>query len=232
VAILLRIVAKDWSDAGWKPAFRRHWAMYAAIIAGVPLAMLITILLGTIVGITTVTGFKWYGYLEKVLPGIGVFLVFAAFEEIGWRGYLAPKLVKLGLNDFITYLVTGLVWATWHLPFIFQLAWVYNTSDPLLFIPGFYLSMIAYAMVYHEVRLLTGSVMPAILLHALTNAVQHPMAAGFMHMKPGSEILGSFTGLFVIALTAGLGMGLRYYRMRNVARSAPGTDQTKQFHPR
>ena len=42
---------------------------------------------------------------------------FALAEEIGIRGYLLPKLLPLGRKRAL--LVSGLVWATWHMPLIF-----------------------------------------------------------------------------------------------------------------
>jgi membrane protease YdiL (CAAX protease family) len=39
---------------------------------------------------------------------------FSLAEEIGIRGYLLPKLLPLGRKRAL--LVSGLVWATWHMP--------------------------------------------------------------------------------------------------------------------
>jgi membrane protease YdiL (CAAX protease family) len=44
----------------------------------------------------------------------GPILAFA--EEIGWRGYLQPRLAFLGERTAV--LVIGLVWICWHLPYV------------------------------------------------------------------------------------------------------------------
>jgi hypothetical protein len=43
-------------------------------------------------------------------------LTFALLEEIGIRGYLLPKLLPLGRTTALA--LSGLVWATWHMPLI------------------------------------------------------------------------------------------------------------------
>jgi len=42
--------------------------------------------------------------------------LFGLGEELGWRGYLLPKLMPLG--KFRAYLILGVVWGLWHLPLI------------------------------------------------------------------------------------------------------------------
>ena len=37
-------------------------------------------------------------------------------EEFGWRGYLQPKLMPLGIRKAI--LLTGFIWGLWHAPVI------------------------------------------------------------------------------------------------------------------
>lgn len=44
-------------------------------------------------------------------------LTFSLGEEIGWRGYLLPRLLPLGETSAFT--LTGLIWALWHFPLIF-----------------------------------------------------------------------------------------------------------------
>jgi membrane protease YdiL (CAAX protease family) len=46
---------------------------------------------------------------------------FSLAEEIGFRGYLLPKLLPLGRRRAL--LVSGLVFATWHTPLITTTYW-------------------------------------------------------------------------------------------------------------
>lgn len=218
VAILLRIVTRDWSDAGFKPAIRKNVRWYIISILACPVIMALTLLFGAMVSASSVIGFSMASYIKMVLPGMAVFFIFAIFEEFGWRGYLSPKLSSLGINDYLACAIVAVVWATWHLPFIRELTWTYAGPESLLtFIPRFYLGCFAMAIFYNELRIMTGSVWPAVLLHCLTNSIQHPLAADFLKIVPGTEYLVSFNGLFMIAATGLLGVALNLWRKRKVS---------------
>lgn len=49
-------------------------------------------------------------------PAINVFATMG--EELGWRGYLLPKLLPLG--QWKAILLSGLIWGVWHAPAILQ----------------------------------------------------------------------------------------------------------------
>jgi membrane protease YdiL (CAAX protease family) len=218
VAMLMRTVTRDWSDAGLKPAIRENALWYGLTILAVPVMMGFTLLSGTMTSAASISGFSMGTYLNLVLPGIGVFFIFAVFEEFGWRGYLVPKLASSGMNRFLAYAIVTIVWATWHMPYIRELTWVTSGSEELITaIPRLYLMFFAYAILYYELRLVTGSVWPAVLLHCLTNAIQHPLAADFLKIVPGMEYLVSFNGLFIIGLVGLVGIALNRWRMRKVA---------------
>lgn len=84
--------------------------------------------------VSSLPGFALNPYLQMVMPGLAVFFMFAIFEEFGWRGYLAPKLASLGINRYLGYAITVVVWATWHLPYIRELSWVYSAEDLATFL--------------------------------------------------------------------------------------------------
>jgi len=44
--------------------------------------------------------------------------LFAVGEEVGWRGFLLPRLLPLGQTRAI--LVSGIIWGAWHIPAIAQ----------------------------------------------------------------------------------------------------------------
>jgi membrane protease YdiL (CAAX protease family) len=215
VAVLMRLVTRDWSDAGLWPALRKNAKWYLFIILACPVIVVLTLLFGAAVSASTLSEFSMASYLQMVLPGLAMFFIFAIFEEFGWRGYLVPKLDAIGINSFIGAAIIAVVWATWHLPYMRELTWTYNTSQDLVtFIPRFYLMMFAYSILYYEIRLITGSIWPAVLLHALTNAIQHPLDAEFMTITTGQEYLVSFSGLFMMVLVGLLGIALNRWRMR------------------
>ena len=71
--------------------------------------------------ILSVSEFVMMPYLKTMLPALAVFFIFSFFEEFGWRGYLVPKLVSIGINGYLASAIVGVVWASWHLPFILEL---------------------------------------------------------------------------------------------------------------
>lgn len=218
VALLMRTVTHDWSDAGFKPAIRKNVRWYLFIILGGPVMMVLLVLAGKITSFSAVSGFSLLPYLKMVLPGIVVFFITATFEEVGWRGYLVPKLASLGINNFLAYAIVAVVWSTWHMPYIRELTWVSSVQeDVLVSIPRLYLMFFAYTILYNEIRLMTGSVWSAVLFHSFVNAIQHPLSAEYLQIVPGQEYLVSFSGLFMIAFAALLGIALNRWRMHKEA---------------
>ncbi|GAA3645841.1 CPBP family intramembrane metalloprotease [Microbacterium marinilacus] len=108
--------------------------------------------------------------LQIVNLVIGAFflnLVPALGEEIGWRGWLLPKLLPLG--PWAAIGLSGVIWGLWHAPLIL-LGYNYPGTPGWLAI----LAMIALSTVIGGVfgwlRLRGGSVWPAALAHSTFNA--------------------------------------------------------------
>jgi membrane protease YdiL (CAAX protease family) len=88
-------------------------------------------------------------------------------EEIGWRGFLAPRMVaRFGFTWGA--ILTGVVWAFWHLPLI--LLGTYNNGTPWWFgFSCFSLGVISFSVVLTWLRLKSASVWPCALCHASHN---------------------------------------------------------------
>jgi len=99
-------------------------------------------------------------FLKNSLPG-------AFGEELGWRGFLFPELHRM--TSFTTAsLIGGVVWVLFHLPLI--LFADYNSSAPRAFAVGmFFISATALTFVINWFRAKSGSVWPAVVLHASHN---------------------------------------------------------------
>jgi membrane protease YdiL (CAAX protease family) len=93
--------------------------------------------------------------------------IFALGEEIGWRGFLVPELAKLG-TFATTCWVSGATWAVWHYPLILFRG--YNSGTPKWFaLLVFTWMVVASSFVYAWMRLASGSLWPAVILHASHN---------------------------------------------------------------
>ena len=101
-------------------------------------------------------------------------LTFALAEEIGIRGYLLPKLLSLGRRRALA--LSGLVWATWHMPLIL-LTPVFPVGNELISLPLFYGTVVAASFFYGYLRIYTGSVWPTSLAHAVHNAAWGALGA-------------------------------------------------------
>jgi len=146
------------------------------------------------------------------------------FEEAAWRGYLAPKVYSLRLNDFVGHLIVGLVWGAWHIPyylFFLDRAVLQNfsTLDLAAFIPLSIVVMISWGMVYGEIRLLTNSIWPAVLMHMVEDAFLNQLfTENHIRIVPGTDWLVSpVNGLISIFLFIALGVGLRQLRKRKMS---------------
>ncbi len=88
-------------------------------------------------------------------------------EEIGWRGFLTPLLTSQW-GFVAATLVTGAMWASWHMPLIFFSA--YNAggvqwAEAL----SFFIMITAFSGPLAWLRLKSGSLWPAAMLHATHN---------------------------------------------------------------
>lgn len=92
----------------------------------------------------------------------------AAGEEIGWRGYMLSRLIDAEVPAPI--LVSGLIWGIWHVPLIF--GGVYLAGPPPALSALLWMATATgLSFVFARLRLQTGSVWPAIMLHAAWNAI-------------------------------------------------------------
>jgi len=94
-------------------------------------------------------------------------MVFALGEEIGWRGLLVPELAKTtGFTN--TALISGAAWSVYHYPLI--LFANYNSGTPKWFaLIAFTWMVVAASFVFAWMRLKSGSLWAAVILHASHN---------------------------------------------------------------
>jgi CAAX protease family protein len=92
----------------------------------------------------------------------------AAGEEIGWRGYMLTRLIDAGVPKPV--LASGIIWGVWHVPLI--LGGVYLAGPPpALSALLWMVTATSFGFVFARLRLETGSVWPAIALHASWNSI-------------------------------------------------------------
>jgi membrane protease YdiL (CAAX protease family) len=102
-----------------------------------------------------------------VVLGTVLSLSSALGEELGWRGFLVPKLAE-GTTFTRTALVSGTIWSAWHMPLIILADYNGGTSVPYS-IACFVVMVLGISFPLAWLRLRSGSVWPAALLHASHN---------------------------------------------------------------
>jgi hypothetical protein len=228
VNILLRLFGGDgWRDFGFKPNFRKSWKWYLVAIAIVPVIVAITMGLGVAVNAISLPGFSQKGVNTFIPLAIAAFvgsLVKNIFEEFAWRGYLTSRFNAIKLHPFVSSILTGFVWAGWHIPYyLYFLDRSVLEAHTTLSMPAFilmaFLLLPLQALAYGELRLLSKSVWPSWLLHNFANALSLPLLSyGFVTLNkgfagvllsPGSE------GLLYSLLMGSAGLWMYRIRMRN-----------------
>jgi membrane protease YdiL (CAAX protease family) len=116
-------------------------------------------------------------YNGQFPPNFPVFLVTMLFngtlsavlEEVAWRGFLVPQMIKL--TSFTkTAIITGLIWAIWHYPLIIY-SNIRSGNTPLPYsLVCFTIFVVGLSFAAAWLRLKSGSVWTAALLHGSHNA--------------------------------------------------------------
>lgn len=94
-------------------------------------------------------------------------LILATGEELGWRGFLVPTLART-ISFGLTALLSGAIWAAWHMPLIMMAD--YNAGTPAWYgVLCFTVGVLSLSVPLAWLRLRSGSVWPAAILHATHN---------------------------------------------------------------
>ncbi|MFD4655322.1 CPBP family intramembrane glutamic endopeptidase [Kitasatospora sp. NPDC058444] len=171
-----------------------------------------TLLLGALVGSYPFAGF---GSLDAGRAGswavqgsIGMLLSLPLFfgEEIGWQGFLFPRLLRPGRGEgrdggggaggrggggggtaalVRAYVLTGTAFALWHLPTLLM-GGQYPGRPWYLAVPALTVSCVLVLPVFTWLRLRSGSVVPAVLAHAFASSMSVSMVREFA--APGAEL--------------------------------------------
>ncbi|MEZ4833709.1 MAG: CPBP family intramembrane glutamic endopeptidase [Caldilineaceae bacterium] len=218
---------------GWRLNLRGNGRSYLLGTLALPLTMLAVLGIGLATGLAALNADATLAdYVVAVIPMAIIYLVFGLFEEVGWRGYLVPRVA--GWNDgLLGHVLVGVIWASWHFPYMAEL-WGHTDESLLTLLPRFVLGTIVFAVFYGEIRLRTGSVWPAVIMHWLGNTVANSLLSGFngegfINLSPGTIWLTSpgVEGTLMIVVFAVLG-GL-LYTSRKRSRHVPAVAQASMI---
>lgn len=222
VVIILRTFLGDgWKDAGLRPNFSGNLHWYAIAFLIFPLVALISLSLGATLGWMDFSGFDAGSYLSVFGTLFIVNIVKNIFEESVWRGYLTAKLIALNISDLSIYLIAGLVWGLWHLPYYMEFLpeeamYTVLPVSRIAFSVIAIGNMVVWTVMFTELFRLTGSVWVVVLLHAVEDAViNHLIIDGYVVISAGKEILISpICGIIPTAIYLLIGLVLRQQRIQ------------------
>jgi CAAX protease family protein len=168
-SVVARLALREgFADVSFRFGGRRGWA-------GIGFALAFPVVVGLAAyGVAWTTGLVGFdppsagGLLVPFVVGVFVSLVVVSGEEIGWRGYMLTRLIDAGVPRPV--LTSGVIWGLWHVPLV--LAGVYAAGpSPVLSAALIMVAITSFGYVIARVRLETGSVWPAVVLHAAWNRI-------------------------------------------------------------
>jgi membrane protease YdiL (CAAX protease family) len=133
-------------------------------------------------------------------PGLATiltqFIATRSLRGLGWRGLFVPELAKV--TSFTkTALISGVVWAAWHMPGIFLADYSHAGTPDLYAATMFAVTFVVISFPFSWLRLKSGSLWPAALFHASHNLFIFPI---FERLTSDAEIIPYITGEFGIGL--------------------------------
>jgi membrane protease YdiL (CAAX protease family) len=204
VLIMMLIITREgWSKEGWRSlglftaGFKGWWAafLFPAAVLVICNAILIVMGLASLHG----PGGDKSALQMAANVGAGLFISigFAFCEEIGWRGYMLPKL--LGLGTVAAVFLVGFLHGLWHLPLMLMTPFYHADGNPMIVVPMFLVTLTLAGAFYGYLRLLTGSVWPVAIAHGVFNLVWNLGSEVIKADRPETmEYIGGESGILVI----------------------------------
>lgn len=119
-------------------------------------------------------------------------------EEIGWRGFLLPKMSEIW-NVRTATIMSGAIWAVWHFPLM--IAGIYQAGTPIWYqLPMFTAELIAMTGILAFLRLKSNSVWPAVIFHASHNVFDQSIMAPLTIGERSAYFAGE-TGIITVVVS-------------------------------
>ncbi len=203
---------------GWRLG---SWKDYGMVVVSIPLVYLLSYAVTVLAGLGTLdlslkTFLRQFSAASApaiMPPGgapvviIGLFLVstlitpwinsvFAFGEELGWRGFLLPRLMSMGKAR--AYIALGIIWGLWHAPIVF--AGFNYPGYPWLGVIFMTALTTILGSIINELTLWSKSVFLASFVHGAFNSQAYGVWG--MVVPDTNPLLGGITGLTGFAAMA------------------------------
>jgi membrane protease YdiL (CAAX protease family) len=198
VLLMLLVITPDgYHRAGWA-----ELALHHAGFRYWPLALLgPSAVLVASYGAATLLGVLSWRFEPDAAINLAINIViisfFAFFEEIGWRGYMLPKLATRYPRTAPA--LVGFLHGVWHLP-LMLLTTAYNPAGNRLIVVPLFLAVLTVAgILYGYLRNASGSLWPVVIAHGTFNAVLGTLAgAAVIDNADTAAYVTGETGVFTL----------------------------------
>ena len=192
-SILTRLVTKEgFQNMYLRPKFKGNIRYYLLVFFGPTLLLFISAAvyflifpasfdpnLTTLKALTAASGstampaeqILWVSLLQVIVLGPIINIIPTLGEELGWRGYLLPRLRELH-SDRKALLISGVIWGVWHAPVI-VLGHNYGTEyfgHPWLGILAMVVFCVMLGIIEGYITIKLQSAIPAAMIHSTVNA--------------------------------------------------------------
>jgi uncharacterized protein len=206
VLIVMLVVTRDgYSRAGWRVLGIHRLGLsrwgFAVLVPLLVIGFAHCVVWGTgLADVARPAG--WFGSvlapLWILLAIVGLTLTQSLGEEIGWSGYLLPRLRSLGMRRAM--FLRGLGQGVWHLPLMLLTASYHSGGNRLIVITLFVATLTAAGFLYGYLRFSTDSVWPPTIAHSAHNVFWLVATAWTASSSPlASEYLAGESGVLVVA---------------------------------
>jgi len=204
--VLTQVIFKEkWMIKGKTKTDKQHIIKFIFLSLSFPIVIgLISYGIPWISGLVTFHVPGMYLQLSPLLSFLFILITNALFgtimglpysfgEEMGWRGYLLPKLIEAGVASPL--LLNGVIWGLWHVPIILMGKY-YPGPELISTLTFFMISATCMGYILCVVYLRSKSIWPCIILHAAWNAIIQNVFDVFSSDNNRILLIGE-SGLFV-----------------------------------
>lgn len=133
----------------------------------------------------SLTAYIAYIFFGIAMGATGLFFL-ALGEELGWRGYLVPKLQEvMGMPGAL--ILGGIIWGVWHAPSIWLYGLDFGTEHPVLGVAAMCVSCIGMGNILTFITMKTDSIYPAAIGHGIVDIVASLIPALFITTQTATE---------------------------------------------
>lgn len=128
-------------------------------------------------------------YIAYVFYGIAMgatSFIIALGEELGWRGYLMPKLCEV-MGMPAALILGGIIWGLWHAPMILLYGLNYGTEHPVIGMLVMCVSCFGMGSILTYITMKSDSIYPAAIAHGIQDVVASLISVLFITERTAAE---------------------------------------------